>query len=352
MPCPCFTSPSRENSARKEGVPVLARYLQRCQAGDQAAPAEAAAEAERSADAAAAASDAPRLGAIKVSCRGVVALKVAAHPAAAVAAAAGTAAAGDGNAGDASAAAGSAAAAAGSDAEFDAAAATVVLRAAAALLADVEGAARGRLQHVQRVVPVQTTCRLEEAALSRAGSRLASLVAEAAEPGRVGSGQEAASGADGCAGSAAAAAAGEQQQRRLTFGISVKQREGEAAGGGGGLGRGAIISSLAAGFEGALRQRHGIAAAVDLTAPAWVLVVEVLPTGEGQYAALAALPAALCAIKPKLLMRVRPCRWLRWVGARGVFGVAGCACQHSNALLSCVLSSPLQSVGSAAAGGK
>lgn len=308
-PFPPFAS--RENSARKEGVPILARYLQRCQPGsaaDQAAPAEAPAAAEAGQGAEAAPEEPPTLAAVKVACRGVVALKVAAHPAAAAPAA--SAAAGNGGGGDASAAAGGAEAAGAAEGGFDAAAATWVLRAAAALLADVEGGSRGRLQHVQRVVPVQTTCPLNDAALRRAGAQLAGLVAaaEAAEePGRGGSGQalaDAAGEQQQAAQTQAAQQEEQAQQRKLTFGISVKMREGEAVGSGS-LGRGGVIAGLAAGFESALQERHGIAAAVDLKSPAWVLVVEVVPTGSGLYAALGALPGTLCTTKPKLLMRVR-----------------------------------------------
>lgn len=66
------------------------------------------------------------------------------------------------------------------------------------------------------------------------------------------------------------------------------------------LDRGAIISALAGGFEAALRQAHGCEAAVDLKQPGWVLVVEALPAAGELYAALCALPAELCVLKPKL----------------------------------------------------
>lgn len=67
--------------------------------------------------------------------------------------------------------------------------------------------------------------------------------------------------------------------------------------------RGAIIASLASGFEAALREEHDLQAAVDLKAPDVVLVVEVLPAGGALYAALCALPQALCVLKPKLHIR-------------------------------------------------
>ncbi|KAL4857598.1 HBS1-like protein [Chlorella vulgaris] len=63
--------------------------------------------------------------------------------------------------------------------------------------------------------------------------------------------------------------------------------------------RGAIISSLAQGFEVALQQ-HDLQGAVDLRAPDFLLLVEVLPAGGALYAALCALPAALCEMKRKL----------------------------------------------------
>jgi hypothetical protein len=46
-----------------------------------------------------------------------------------------------------------------------------------------------------------------------------------------------------------------------------------------------------------------VQARVDLKAPGWVLLVEVLPVMGASFAALSALPAAMCTIKPKLQMR-------------------------------------------------
>ena len=44
-------------------------------------------------------------------------------------------------------------------------------------------------------------------------------------------------------------------------------------------------------------------ARVDLKAPEWVVLVEVLPVMGASYVALAVLPAAVCIIKPRLHMR-------------------------------------------------
>ncbi|KAL4448188.1 hypothetical protein ABPG75_005407 [Micractinium tetrahymenae] len=206
---------------------------------------------------------------------------------------------------------------------------------AAAEAAHSLAAIKPRLAHVQRVVPVQTTCRMERAALEAAGARLAALVAAAL----LGSGAAEGGGAGPAAAAAPSAATSEAQPaRKVTFGISLKQRalEGargkpaaptgaadEAANGkadsasaaagaaaappsssGGGssapLDRGAIISALAGGFEAALLRVHGCEVAVDLKQPGWVLVVEALPAAGELYAALCALPAELCVLKPKL----------------------------------------------------
>lgn len=240
--------------------------------------------------------------------RGLVALKLAAHPA-------------PGAAGGSSGADG----AAGS---FDAASANLVRDVTAALLADVADGKQARLQHVQRIVPVQTTCRLEDAALRAAGAQLAALVAAAARGAssskQQGGQPEGEAPPDSTPAAAAGADGDAASTRPLTFGIGLKQREisgkppaavaapaagdGSTAGAAGAspaaaaapLDRGAIITALAGGFESALRQDHGLAAAVDLKAPDWVLVCEVVPAGGELYAALCALPRALCTLKPKL----------------------------------------------------
>lgn len=289
---PCSSPPTcpapRENSARKEAAPLLARYLEQCRGvahGSGPEPDAAAAAAvepgpeDGEAGAAGGGTKAPQqqeqptLGTIKISCRGMVALKLSAHPA--------PAGSSDGTGGT----------------SLDAAASRLVHEAVAALLADIAGGKQARLGHVQRVTPVQTTCRLEAGALHAAGQQLAGVVAAAV------------------AGSSTAAAAAVPDAPRLTFGIGLKQREasapGKVAAAEGGAAadaaapaappdRGTIIRQLASGFEGALRERHGIAAAVDLKAPDWVLVAEVLPAGGGVYVALCALPRALCLLKPKI----------------------------------------------------
>lgn len=328
-PAPLYPSPPshRENSARKEAGPLLAHYLERCRGGSEPAAAGSSEQAAaESAQAAAAAAEAPAqegaaagsaaaddssgpkpaaLSAVKVPVRGLVALKLAAHPAPSGA---------DGVEGSSQGSAGT----------LDATSANLVHKMAAALLADIAAGKQARLQHVQRIMPVQTTCKLGAAALQAAGGQLAALVAAAVADDSSSEQQQ----ADGqqestaAAASAAAAAGGEvASERPLTFGIGLKQREmsgkpaaaapaagnGSSAGTGGPapaaaapMDRGAIITSLAGGFESALRQQHGTAAAVDLKAPDWVLICEVVPAGGELYAALCALPRALCTLKPKL----------------------------------------------------
>ena len=217
-----------------------------------------------------------------MACRGIVALKHSAHAA--------------GRAVDASS-------------SSDAAAASLVQRACGALLADIESGKQPRLHHVQRVIPVQTTCRVQREALQAAGAWLAGLAAADTPPASV-------------------AAAEGSEARTVRFGIFLKQREAagvkaDAAEGGvpappeaeaaaapeaaanaapeaAPLDRGAIIASLAAGFEQGLRWQHGLQAAVDLKAPDFVLVAEVVPSAGDLYAALCILPSALCLLKPKL----------------------------------------------------
>ena len=64
-----------------------------------------------------------------------------------------------------------------------------------------------------------------------------------------------------------------------------------------------IIGSLATGFEAALRLEHGVQAVSDLSAPDFVLVLEVLPVGGVAYAALCVQPRRLCVLKPRLHIR-------------------------------------------------
>lgn len=310
----------RENSARKEAGPLLTRYLERCRGGsaagggkqaaaDHGEAAAAAAPEGATADAAAegdsGACQPAALSAVKVPVRGLVALKLAAHPAPAVA---GGNPATDGVDGSS-----------GCGGSFDAPSAGTVHEMVAVLLADIAAGKQARLQHVQRIVPVQTTCRLEAAALRAAGAQLAALVAAAA-----GGGSSSQQGGEGQPENTAETAAdGEGESKRpLTFGIGLKQREisgkpaaaaAPVAGDSSGAGasgavsaaaaaapRGAIITALAGGFEQALRQRHSIEAAVDLKAPDWVLICEVVPAGGELYAALCVLPSTLCTLKPKL----------------------------------------------------
>lgn len=328
----------RENSARKEAVPLLSDYLKSCCVeGEQGLPTE--------------------LAAIKLGCQGVVAFKLAAH--------------------DASLPGG------------NVASASQTTQATAALLADVASRKQPRLQHVSRVIPVHTTCRLDQAALETAGHFLAALVAaglpEATHtkgPPAVAGGEQAKPAGDSTGTSVS--------PRRVAFAVSIKNRllqeaaahpaatrppavaiaaqavsavpdavpqsapghepassaalaaKGSAAAAAAGVSgpaavaaapiaptdasraptgagaaaaeaalsvgasstakqpdRGAIISSLAQGFEVALQQ-HDLQGAVDLRAPDFLLLVEVLPAGGALYAALCVLPAALCEMKRKL----------------------------------------------------
>ena len=115
----------------------------------------------------------------------------------------------------------------------------------------------------------------------------------------------------------AEASGGQQEQQKLTFAVALKNRHmndgsGLAVAAAGAaaaspssplMERGAIIGSLAAGFEAALRLEHGVHASADLKTPDYILVVEVLPVGGAAYAALCALPRRLCALKPRMHIR-------------------------------------------------
>lgn len=277
---PCLPAAlARENSCRKEVAPLLARYLQQCSSAGGSAEGVKAGEG-------AALPSAP-LAAVKVACQGVVALKL------------------------------------GTDSGG-----ALVQQVAAALLSDIDSGKQARLQHVQRMIPVQATCELSREALQAAGARLAPLAAAHVAQ----------------AGATAAPGDDQQQQQKVTFGIALKHRPlqagGESAEGGSkqppetgtataaaaaaatsngdaggsqihsaggsgqeGLGRGDIIRTLAAGFEAALRLRHDLKAEVDLKNPELVLVAEVLPAGGDLYAALCVLPRSMCVVKPRLHIR-------------------------------------------------
>jgi hypothetical protein len=230
--------------------------------------------------------------------------------------------------------------------------AQLVHQAVAALLADVDGGKQPRLQHVQRIVPIQATCRLESGPLQEAGARLAALAAASLQAAP---GAQAPATADSDEGDGQRQQV-VQQQRRVTFGIALKHRTSsevptnktsakpqlldkseaepiQAASAGDGtqgseqpgcaataassppatsqstfgsntaLDRGAIIAAVARGFDAALREQHGVHASVDLKAPDLILVVEVLPAAGALYAVLCVLPRALCVVKPKLHIR-------------------------------------------------
>lgn len=265
-------------------------------AGEDVAAAAGASAAATAAGGQAEQQHAP-LAAIKLPVRGLVALKLPSPPPAAP---------------DSSS---------GSEADDQDASAALVQRVAAALLADIAAGKQARLAHVQRLIPVATTCCVEAAALQAAGARLAALVA--AEAAKEQGGDAAQAPSDAAEGPSAESAAEGQQQQRLTFGIGLRLREDSggakpaaapAAAAEGGeeaaapaaapaavpMDRGAVIKALAAGFEGALREKHGVQAAVDLKSPDWVLLAEALPAGGQLYAALCVLPRRLCLVKPKL----------------------------------------------------
>lgn len=345
----------RENSARKEALPILQQYLSKTIVGDgsggaaapapasEATPASPASPEEQQGPAAGAANEAAHsLAAIKVGARGVVAFRLVQPSSAGNGTGSNPAACGAGGVAAAAAALAPASADACSGSPeaishpgADAAGAAHVQRAVAALLADIAAGSQPRLAHVQRVIPVQTTCRMERAALEAAGARLAALVAAALPGGDATEGSDTGTAADPAPGPTSRAA------HKVTFGISLKQRALDGAGGKPAeptaaapaaageeaaygqpgeagvatvapaaapnnsegtapMDRGAIISALAGGFEAALRQAHGCEAAVDLKQPGWVLVVEALPAAGSLYAALSALPADLCVFKPKL----------------------------------------------------
>ena len=196
---------------------------------------------------------------------------------------------------------GGASPAAGARARPAGAAQRAAAAAVADLLADVEAGRAARLQHCQRILPVQATCLLEAAALEAAGACLAPLVSQAA-----GQGSEAAAeapcqlsfgvgfkprGSDAAPAKKAKAkkpapvaapapaaaersAAGEQEgEAEATAGAEAAAAEGKvvaAAGEAGAAAQGLplpvrmeVIKAVAAGFESGMRQR-GVAPKVRL----------------------------------------------------------------------------------------
>ncbi|GAB4817246.1 hypothetical protein N2152v2_004292 [Parachlorella kessleri] len=307
----------------------------------------------------------PLLSIVKLGCRGVVMLKLS-MAACTAATAAKTAAGHTGPSGQGaqvdaaeqqpSRLGSDAAAATAAESQHLLPAMQLVQSIATQLLADVEAGRVPRLRHCQRIIPIVATCVLDIAALEKAAAQLASVVkggterASAAPAG----GSVMAQNAKQAAGSSDAVAevpvgravTAAQQPTQLTFGVAYRPRGSEAGaaseasmgpatgsavpGGACGSGaevgqagdarqtgaigtdmesRGAVmdrmqaIKAVAGGFERALKERYGVQAHVDLKAPEWVVLVEVLPVMGASYVALSALPAAVCIVKPRLQMR-------------------------------------------------
>eukprot|EP00887_Chlorella_sp_A99_P004305 scaffold15.g4305.t1 len=233
----------------------------------------------------------PRLHSVKLGCRGVVALKLALPDGA------------DGGAGAAA------------------------VGAVAAIIGEVEAGRLPRLEYVQRIAPMQTSAALGTPALRAAGARLAAYVADAL--GGAGQGeqrrqeQQVQQEGSGKAQQQGQHKGQPQQHERheqegqacegaggapaIKFAVAYAGRGSEAgqaaatdaaagAAGGGKLpARMAAIGAIADGFSSALLGQHGIAAKVDLRAPDWVVLAEVLPMAGEARVALAAVPAAHCA---------------------------------------------------------
>lgn len=131
--------------------------------------------------------------------------------------------------------------------------------------------------NVQRIVPLASTCALEVEGLRACAARVAAVAAPtlAAAP-------------------------------RPTFGVAVASRgsgEAKQQDAAPPPARAAIIAAVAQGFSAALKEGHGIEAAVDLKAPAVVVAVEVLPLAGRLFAGIGVLPQRVCTLKPRLGMR-------------------------------------------------
>lgn len=129
------------------------------------------------------------------------------------------------------------------------------------------------LQHVQRIIPIASTCVLEPEALKACAARVAPLMAELFKS------------AD-----------------QPTFGIGLNNRhnsEGSTVS----IDRKEIISAIATGLTDELKSRHDVVASVDLKNPNVVVAVEVMPILGHLYVGIAPLPNKVCTMKPRLAMQ-------------------------------------------------
>jgi tRNA(Ser,Leu) C12 N-acetylase TAN1 len=155
------------------------------------------------------------------------------------------------------------------------------------------------VEFIQRLVPILSTCAMEEDALKACAARVAGIAA--LEFGNTTS--------DG----------GEKvAPLPPTFGIHINNRELGSTGSGGegtpstsvavpaveppapSLERMQIISAVAAGLTTELKNKYNIDAKVNLKAPTVVVNVEILPIMGKTYAGIAILPQRVCNLKPKL----------------------------------------------------
>ena len=157
-------------------------------------------------------------------------------------------------------------------------------------------------QFVQRLIPILSTCLLEEDALKACAARAAGIAAlEFQNNSHTNDKLEKASTGT--------------SSRQLTFGIHINNRDSggsthsivgtseadaSTAEAGSSLERMQIISAVATGLTSELKNKFNIEAKVNLKAPAVVVIVEVMPIMGKLYAGIAILPQKVCTLKPKL----------------------------------------------------
>lgn len=165
------------------------------------------------------------------------------------------------------------------------------------------GATSGNIQQppvfIQRLVPILSTCALEEEALKACAARVAGIAAlEFQQMSNSNENKE----------------LGERQSSTMppTFGIHINNREFGAVNAAASvtpaaaaaapitLDRMQMINAVAAGLTIELKNTYNIEAKVNLNAPTVVVDVEVMPIMGKAYVGIAILPQKVCTLKPKL----------------------------------------------------
>lgn len=178
----------------------------------------------------------------------------------------------------------------------------------AAAPATASGTVHQPPKFIQRLVPILSTCALEEESLKACAARVAGIAA--LEFQHFNNSIEDKDGQptlplpptfgihinnrESGTGNAAASSTREGTSTTAT-GAAPAPAAAPVA-----LNRMQIINSVAAGLMVELKTKYNIEATVNLTAPTVVVVVEVMPIMGKAYAGIAILPQRVCTLKPKL----------------------------------------------------